>query len=191
MKLALNSPADQALFGTNCIAKIVQAIKEFSYPSSNAPASLDLNHLINLVTTVTRNQWKYVAEMDLELSPELLKISAIEGEINQMLVNLIVNAAQAIGEKQEADLGNIRIQTRNSNGGVELTIADSGKGIPPEIMPRIFDMFFTTKPPGQGTGQGLAITQAIVHRHNGKISVKSEPGAGACFTVWFPCVSTT
>jgi signal transduction histidine kinase len=186
LQTELPNATDEALHGTDCIAKIVLAIKEYSYPSSQSSAPVDLNHLINLVSTVTHNQWKYIAEMNFQLAPNLPRIMAIEGEINQMLVNLIVNAAQAISEMHSDSPGKITVTTRPEQNGVLVTVADTGIGIKPENLKSIFDMFFTTKPPGQGTGQGLAISQAIAHRHGGRIWATSELGSGACFSVWLP-----
>ena len=182
----LPAAADQALHGTTCIRNIVLAIKEFAYPSSKSSAPIDLNHLIHLVATVSHNQWKNLAEIVFDLDPVLPKIIANEGEINQMLLNIIVNAAQAIEEKHVSGKGKITVTTRSIDGGVQLTVGDTGKGIPPENMKFIFDMFFTTKLPGQGTGQGLAITQSIVHRHGGRIWAMSEPDNGSEFHVWLP-----
>jgi len=182
----LMAAADQALDGVGRVAKIVQAIKEFSYPTSRTPHPFDLNHMIDIVTTVTRNQWKHVATMRFDLSADLPRISGIEGEMNQVLVNLIVNAAQAIGEKGGSEPGTITLRTRRIDDEVELSISDTGTGIAVENQKKIFEMFFTTKPPGSGTGQGLAIARAIIHRHGGRIKVESEPGAGACFTIRLP-----
>ncbi|ARJ64786.1 hypothetical protein WV31_03400 [Magnetospirillum sp. ME-1] len=186
----LPAAVEQALDGTAQISKIVQAIKEFSYPSSKSAHPVDLNHMIDVVATVTRNQWKYVAEMECDLDPDLPKASVIEGEINQVLVNLIVNAAQAIAEKGGDAPGRIRVMTRRLGDEVELSISDTGPGIPEANLKLIFDMFFTTKAPGQGTGQGLAISRAIIHRHGGQISAESLPGAGACFRIRLPLTQT-
>ena len=186
LKAELPAAAAQAQDGTLRIAKIVQAIKEFSYPSSKLPHPIDLNHLIDVVATVTRNQWKYVAELEFDLDPDLPKISAIEGEINQVLVNLLVNATHAIAELGSSSLGRIKVKTQSLGDGVELTVRDSGVGIEPENLKQIFELFFTTKAPGQGTGQGLAITKAIIHRHGGQITAESDPGSGACFRIRLP-----
>ncbi len=176
----------QGLEGVRRIAKIVQAVKEFCYPSSREPQPCDLGHLIESAATVTRNAWKYCSELTLDLEPDLPPVLAIEGEINQMLVNLIVNAAQAIAEKKAPTPGTITIRTRRVGDAVSFAVADDGIGIPADRHKRIFELFYTTKPPGQGTGQGLAITAAIVRRHGGGITVDSEPGQGACFTVTLP-----
>ena len=176
----------QGLEGVRRIAKIVQAVKEFCYPSSREPQPCNLGHLIESASTVTRNAWKYCSELTLELDTEAPPVMAIEGEINQMLVNLIVNAAQAIAEKKSQSPGSIVIATKHLEDSVAFSIRDDGIGIPADRHKRIFELFYTTKPPGQGTGQGLAITAAIVRRHGGTVTVESEPGKGACFTVTLP-----
>lgn len=176
----------QALEGIDRIGEIVRAIKEFSHPSSKHPSPFDLNRVIEASATVTKNQWKYVADLDLKLDPALPLINAIEGEINQVLLNLLVNAAQAIAEKASGTQGHITVTTRQIDGSVEISIADTGVGIPADKHHKIFEMFYTTKPPGEGTGQGLAIVYSIVRRHGGTISVESEPGEGALFRVVLP-----
>ena len=176
----------QAQDGVRRIAKIVQAVKEFCYPSSREPQPCNLNHMIEAAATVTRTAWKYCAELELDLAPELPQLVAIEGEINQVLVNLIVNAAQAIGEKNAPSPGRIVVGTRHLDQRVQFFVADDGVGIPPERHKRIFELFYTTKPPGQGTGQGLAITAAIVRRHGGTVNVESALDQGARFTITLP-----
>ncbi|MGE5477541.1 MAG: ATP-binding protein [Bacteroidales bacterium] len=175
----------QGIEGVGRIAKIVQAVKEFCYPSSREPQPCDLNHMIQSAATVTRNAWKYVAEMEMELAADLPAVDAIEGEINQILVNLIINSAQAIAEKNGGK-GRIHMRTWRQDDMVAFSVADNGVGIPADRHKRIFELFYTTKPPGQGTGQGLAISSAIVRRHGGTITVDSQPGEGACFTVSLP-----
>ncbi len=182
----LPAAADQALDGVKRISAIVQAIKAFSYPSGKTPQPFDLNLAIETALTVTRSQWKNVAEIVCDLAHDLPRLNAIEGEVNQILVNLIVNAAQAIGQAERPQPGRITVRTRAINDFIELAIADTGVGIPQENLDRLFELFFTTKAPGEGTGQGLAITKAIVHRHGGTIKVKSEPGVGTCFEVLLP-----
>lgn len=177
---------NQGLEGVRRIAKIVQAVKEFCYPSSREPQPCGLGHLIESAATVTRNAWKYCSELTLELDTEAPPVMAIEGEINQMLVNLIVNAAQAIDEKKSPTPGSIVISTKTLGDSVAFSVRDDGIGIPADRHKRIFELFYTTKPPGQGTGQGLAITAAIVRRHGGTVTVESEPDKGACFTVTLP-----
>ncbi|MGE5503809.1 MAG: bacteriohemerythrin [Actinomycetota bacterium] len=182
----LPAAAEQSLAGIARISSIVQAIREFSYPSGKTPQPFDLNRAIQTAGIVTRNQWKYVAELVLDPEPNLPHVVGIEGEINQVLVNMILNAAQAIEEKNAGELGRIDIATRLSGDFVELSVADTGAGILPEHLDKLFDLFFTTKPPGKGTGQGLALSKAIILRHGGTITVASEPGKGACFRVRLP-----
>jgi len=176
----------QALTGIERISSIVDAIKAFAYPSTKEPQPFDLNKAVELAAVITRNQWKYVAELKLDLTPNLPRLTGLEGEISQVLVNLIVNAAQAIAEKHKGELGQILVQTRLDEDVIEIAVQDNGGGIPEENLSRLFDLFFTTKPPGQGTGQGLAITNSIVIRHGGKMAVESDFGDGACFRIQLP-----
>ena len=182
----LPAAAEQALAGVGRIASIVQAIKEFAYPSSKTRQPFDINRTAEVACTVTRNQWKHAAELKLDLAQGLPQVNGIEGEISQVLVNLIVNAAQAIHELGDQELGRIDVRTKCQGSTLVIEVADSGPGIARENLDRLFEMFFTTKPPGQGTGQGLAISKAIILRHGGTIDVTSEPGKGACFRVTLP-----
>ncbi|MBN9527400.1 MAG: PAS domain S-box protein [Alphaproteobacteria bacterium] len=187
--LAVEMPAaiDQCLEGIERVAQIVQAIKEFSHPSDKNVAAFDLNHAVESAVTVTRNQWKYVAELDLSLDPDLPLFTGNQGEINQVLLNTIVNAAHAIEERRTTEPGRIAVSTRLVGGEIELAIADSGVGIPADRREKIFEMFYTTKPPGKGTGQGLAITRTIiVQHHGGHIEVESTPGQGSTFRFLLP-----
>ena len=110
------------------------------------------------------------------------RITGFPGQIDQVLVNLLTNAAQALGPAG----GTIRVGARERADGVEMYVADDGPGIPPEVLPRIFDPFFTTKDVGEGSGLGLSIVHGIVDRHGGRIDVESAPGKGTTFRVLFP-----
>ncbi|MBL8700180.1 MAG: PAS domain S-box protein [Alphaproteobacteria bacterium] len=177
----------QCMDGMDRIGKIVQAVKEFSYPADREQALFDLNRTIEVAATVTRNQWKYVAELELDLAADLPHVPGDQGAINQVLLNMIVNAAHAIEEKGGDARGSIAISTRALSDGVEIRIADTGGGIPPEIRSRVFELFFTTKAPGRGTGQGLAISHAIVvKQHGGSITIDSEVGRGTTFVIKLP-----
>jgi len=147
---------------------------------------VDLNRIIANAAIVTRNQWKYVSTFRTDLDPALPIVTGNPSEIAQVLVNLIINAAQSIRSKVGNELGIIKISTRRDKDQVLITISDTGIGIPPENMSRIFDLFFTTKAPGEGTGQGLAISKSIALRHGGDIKAESAPGAGAVFTITLP-----
>jgi PAS domain S-box-containing protein len=187
MRGEIPAALEQSLDGIGRIAQIVQAIKEFSHPYGKEKAPLDLNHAIQTTLTVARNHWKYVAEVKLELDPTLPPVPCLGGEIGQVLINLLVNAAQAIESEGASDKGTIAIRTSRAGDHVEIEIADTGVGIPADKLHRIFDPFFTTKAPGKGTGQGLAICHAIVVKeHGGRIDVRSEPGVGTVFTVSLP-----
>ena len=175
----------QSLEGVQQVASIVQAMKEFSHPGSKSREAIDFNRAVENALAVSRNSWKHVAELETAFDDDLGSVSCVAAEINQVLLNLIVNAAHAM-EGGET-LGRLTVSTQQLDGVAELRVADSGCGIPEEICERIFDPFFTTKDVGKGTGQGLAIVQDIVvNKHGGEISVESTPGEGSCFVVRLP-----
>lgn len=181
---------DQSLEGLARISKIVKAMKEFSHPGSNEKCPTDLNRAIETTVTVARNEWKYVAEVETQLDSALPPVPCLQGELNQVILNLIVNAAQAIASvvgDGSRGKGKIRISTRRLKGCVEIAIGDNGPGIPPDIQSRIFEPFFTTKPVGKGTGQGLTMAHStIVKRHQGRIWFETELGQGTTFFVQLP-----
>jgi PAS domain S-box-containing protein len=188
------SALTQSLEGLGRIATIVRAMKEFSHPGSEDKQAIDLNHAIENTITVCRNEWKYVADMVLELEPALPLVSCMPGEINQVILNLVVNAAQAIKEGQKAEdysKGTITIQTSNDEHWAEIRIRDTGPGIPEKYWNKIFTPFFTTKAIGKGTGQGLAISHSvIVNKHGGTIQFESEIGKGTVFIIRLPLNSS-
>lgn len=169
------------------MSKIVKGIRLFSRADQQqAFEAYDLNELIKNTLLVAHNEIKYYANVEESLG-EIPAIEAIGGEINQVLLNLIVNAVQAIKEKDSEKMGIIRISTWYNTGFVYCAIEDSGIGVAAENMNRIFNPFFTTKPVGQGTGIGLSISyDIIVNRHHGEITVESHPGEGAKFTIKLP-----
>jgi signal transduction histidine kinase len=183
----------QSLEGMERIATIVRAMKEFSHPGSAEKQAIDLNHAIQNTITVCRNEWKYVAEMVLELEPNLPLVPCLPGEINQVILNLVVNAAQAIGEGQkegDSARGTITIKTSQNETWAEISIRDTGPGIPEKYRAKIFTPFFTTKDVGKGTGQGLAISHSvIVNKHGGTITFESEMGKGTVFIIRLPMIS--
>lgn len=181
---------DQTLEGVDRIVKIVRAMKDFSHPGSQEKASADLNRAIESTVTVTRAEWKYVADLKLNLDPNLPPVICFLGDFNQAVLNLIVNAAHAIGdvvkEKPETK-GLITVSSRQDGDMVEVRISDTGYGIPEQIRPRIFDPFFTTKAVGKGTGQGLAVVYcSIVKRHGGTVAFETELGKGTTFIIRLP-----
>lgn len=181
---------EQSLEGNARVANIVRAMKEFSHPGRDTPVYASLNEAVRTTMTVSRNEWKYVSELELDLDPELPEIECLPGPLNQVILNLVINAAHAIekvlprGSEQK---GSIRISTRRCGDAVELRVLDNGCGIPPDIQHRVFDPFFTTKEVGKGTGQGLAIARnVVVDKHRGTITFESEVGRGTTFIVRLP-----
>jgi PAS domain S-box-containing protein len=173
--------------GVDHVRQIVSAVKEFSHPDRKEITPEDLGAAIKTTATVSRNQWKYVADIEYDLDPSLPPVPCQIGKINQVLLNLIVNAAQAIEEAKRPERGLIRVSTRKSGKWAEIRVSDNGAGIKPEHQARIFDLFFTTKPPGRGTGQGLAICHSIVTRdHGGTIAFESQSGIGTTFIMRLP-----
>ena len=179
----------QSLDGLKRISKIVQAMKEFSHPGSEEKTPANINRAIETTIDVSRNEWKYCSELITEFDPELPQVPVILGEFNQVILNLIVNAAHSIDDvvRESGERGEIRITTTHDNEWAEIRISDTGKGIPEAIIKRIFDPFFTTKEVGKGSGQGLAIAwSVIVDKHGGSIEVESEQGKGSIFTIRLP-----
>lgn len=181
----------QSWDGVKRISTIVRAMKEFSHPGSKEKQPADLNQIINTTVTVARNEWKYVADMEMDLDPELPNIPLLASEMGQVILNMLVNAAQAIDEKQRekpnGEKGIITITTRELEDGVELRLRDTGAGIPEEARPHIFDFFYTTKEVGFGTGQGLAISHDVItQKHDGTLTFETELGKGTTFIIRIP-----
>ncbi len=179
----------QSFEGIERITKIVRAMKEFAHPGGEEAAYEDLNKAIQTTVEVSRNEWKYVAEMTTDFAPDLPPVFCQLGPINQVVLNIIVNAAHAIGDvvKGTRQKGRITISTRTVGDGVEIRITDTGGGIPETIREKIFDPFFTTKPVGKGTGQGLAIARSVVvDKHGGRIEVESQIDQGTTFIIRLP-----
>ncbi|HEU4779394.1 MAG TPA: ATP-binding protein, partial [Steroidobacteraceae bacterium] len=180
---------NQSLEGVDRVAKIVRAMKEFSHPAREKTAT-DLNRAIQSTITVASNEWKYVAEIDMDLDADLPAVHCSPAEFNQVVLNMIVNAAHAISDvvgDGGKGKGKIRVRTRADGDFAVVEISDSGTGMPLLVQQRIFEPFFTTKEVGKGTGQGLAIAHnVIVDKHGGAIKVTSSPGAGTTFTIRLP-----
>lgn len=181
---------EQSLEGTQRVATIVQSMKEFSHPGTKQKSVVDLNHAIQSTITVARGEWKRVADLETDFDNELPPVPCLPGELNQSILNLIVNAAHAIEsarQQDETSPGRITVRTRQVDPWAEIRISDTGTGISKKEQGKIFDPFYTTKPIGKGTGQGLAITHAVVvEKHGGTISVESEVGRGTTFTIRIP-----
>jgi signal transduction histidine kinase len=181
---------EQSLQGVERVAKIVRSMRELAHPGRGQKSPLDLNLAIRSAITMAQNEWKYVAQVLTDLDPLLPPVPCVADELHQVLLNILVNAAQAIGEvvgDGSKAKGAITVKTRLIGGWAEIQISDTGPGIPEENQDKIFAPFFTTKPPGKGTGQGLSIAHAvIVQHHGGTIRVSSPPGLGTTFVIRLP-----
>jgi two-component system, NtrC family, sensor kinase len=181
---------DQALEGVERVGRIVRAMKEFSHPGVTEKQNLDLNRAIESTIVVSSNEWKYFADLVTELDPQLPAVPCLPGEFNQVILNLIVNAAHAIAEvvgEAPTVKGTITISTRRDGAWAEIRIRDTGAGIPEHARVRVFDPFFTTKEVGKGTGQGLAIAHSvIVDKHGGTIQFETELKVGTSFVIRLP-----
>ncbi|MDA8094436.1 MAG: ATP-binding protein [Betaproteobacteria bacterium] len=170
----------ESLAGAERVARIVADLKGFSAVDQAGEASVDLNEQLRSVGDIAATQFRGRAELVLDLGP-LPAVRCQPGQLNQVFLNLMLNAIQAMEGR-----GQIRIATDVRDHQIRVRIADTGRGIPEDILPRIFEPFFTTREVGQGTGLGLTVSRDIVVAHGGRIEVESRVGAGTTFTVWLP-----
>jgi PAS domain S-box-containing protein len=180
---------DQTIEGVRRVSRIVKAMKEFSHPQRETMVAIDLNRAIETTMVVAQNELKYVADATTDFDPDLPLVSCLPGDINQVVLNLLVNAAHAIGDAASAGTprGRITVSTRRGHGHVEIRVADSGTGIPEHARAHVFEPFYTTKEVGRGTGQGLAHAHAtIVKKHGGQIDFETAMGRGTTFIVRLP-----
>jgi PAS domain S-box-containing protein len=175
---------ERTLEGVERVADIVRAMKELAHPDTEEHKAGNINRALETALTVARNEYKYIATVNAQLA-DIPPVTCNIGELNQVFLNLIVNAAHAIDSSgKDASTGLITVSTELCGERVAITIGDNGCGIPAENLERIFDPFFTTKEVGKGTGQGLAITRSIVvERHKGEINVQSTVGEGTKFVL--------
>ena len=170
----------ESLDGASRVRRIVQDLRDFSRPGETEWQFADLQACLESTLNVVWNEIKYKADVVRDYA-ELPPVECLPGQLNQVFLNLLVNAAQAIPER-----GVITLRTRCDGDVVRISVEDDGCGIPPEIRDRIFDPFFTTKPVGKGTGLGLSVTYGIVEKHGGRIELDSAPGRGSRFVVCLP-----
>jgi two-component system NtrC family sensor kinase len=171
--------------GVSRIAKIVRAMKELTHPGPREATAVDLSHALQNALEVTAASYRYVADVETEFTA-MPPVVCFGSDLNQVFLNLIVNAAHAIEDKH-AGRGRLRVQTSMDGDAAVIAISDTGGGIPEAHRDRVFDAFFTTKEVGRGTGQGLAISRSIVvDRHGGTLTFDSTPGAGTTFYVRIP-----
>jgi len=175
--------------GIGQVADIVRAMRQMSHPGTGDMLFFDINASVRDIVVITRNAWKHVADVALELSPELPMVYGLPHEVSQVLLNVILNAAQAVEERviQEPwQRGRIVVASRLTPGMLEVAVSDNGPGMDEAVRSRIFDPFFTTKAVGKGTGQGLAISHAVMARHGGSIHCSTRLGEGTTFFIHFP-----
>lgn len=176
----------QSLSGIERVTHIVKAMKDFSHPGSANKEPADINNAIKSTALVCSNRWKYAADIEYQLDENLGAVPCLLGELNQVILNIIVNAADAIesfrGDSGEKGL--IRVSTRMLDDVVHISVEDNGGGMPESVRAKVFDPFYTTKAVGKGTGQGLAISHdVIVNKHGGKISCDTQDGVGTTFMI--------
>ena len=181
----------QSRDGLERVTKIVKSMKDFSHPGSESTTTPRRQQRAGLDQgPSTTSEWKYVADLEIEPAEDLPTIRCFAGELNQVLVNLIVNAAHAIADRQAGEPGHrgrITVGTRRQGDRAEIRVSDNGSGIPDDVRARIFDPFFTTKDVGKGTGQGLALVHGVVvNKHGGSVRVDSTVGSGTTFTLDLP-----
>jgi signal transduction histidine kinase len=179
---------ESSIEGLGRIATIVRSMKEFAHPDQGQKTFADLNQAIRSTLVIAHNEYKYVAALDTEFG-DLPPVECYLGEINQVVLNLLVNAAHAISDvvKDTGNLGKLTVRTRLDGDRVEISIGDTGTGIPETARENIFDPFFTTKEVGKGTGQGLAIARSVVvNKHGGTLRFETECGKGTTFFIRLP-----
>jgi two-component system NtrC family sensor kinase len=170
----------ESIDGAERVRRIVQDLRDFSRVGDSEWLPTDLHACMESSINVVWNEIKYKAELVRDYG-ELPEVECIPSRLNQVFMNLLVNAAQAIAER-----GRITVSTRHCGERIEIAVADTGQGIAASALPKIFDPFFTTKPVGKGTGLGLSVSYNIVKSHGGDILVATQPGQGSTFTVVLP-----
>jgi len=170
----------ESIEGAGRVRRIVQDLRDFSHPGEAEWQSVDLHVGLESTLNVAWNELKYKAEVVRDYG-ELPLVECLSSQLNQVFLNLLVNAAQAIEAR-----GRITLRTRCEGDWVCIAVSDTGRGMTPEVRDKVFEPFFTTKPIGQGTGLGLSMAYGIVAKHGGRIDVASEPGRGSTFTVRLP-----
>ncbi|MFC1499000.1 sensor histidine kinase [Verrucomicrobiota bacterium] len=179
---------EQTLEGLKRVTEIVSAMKSFSRTDDlSVKSPTDINKAIEDTVTVSSHEWKDVAEIKMDLDPSLPMVSCFAGELKQVLINLITNAAKAIADTKTFSKGTITISSTHDDNQVMIKVSDTGPGIPEEIRDKIFDPFFTTRKIGEGIGQGLSYAySSITNRHEGKLTFETETGKGTTFVIQLP-----
>lgn len=171
---------DEVGMGARRISEIVKAVKDYSYMDQAPVQQVDVTVGLDNTLVILRPKLKAGIEIERDYQPGLPVIEALGSELNQVWTNILDNAIDAMGGR-----GRIRIRAFARDGDLVVEICDDGPGMPPEVRERIFEPFYTTKPPGSGTGLGLHIAYNVVARHEGRMEVRSRPGE-TCFEVSLP-----
>ena len=181
---------EQSLEGVNSVTRIVHSMRDFSHPGRGEKIPVDLNQTVESTLVVAAHEWKYVANLVKDFQPDMPRVLCLPGELNQVILNLVVNAAHAVAAANSGDSshkGTITVSTRHDGEWAEIKVRDTGTGIPEEIRDKVFEPFFTTREVGKGTGQGLAIARnVIVGRHHGTLTFETQEGVGTVFTIRLP-----
>jgi PAS domain S-box-containing protein len=188
LKAELPPALDRVVDGLARIAEIVRSMKEFSHADQEEMSRVDLNRAIASTLVIARTEYKYVADVVTDFCEDLPHVTCHGGQINQVVLNLVVNAAHAIEDvvRGTGKMGQITVRTSVQDGFAVISVADTGGGIPEAIRKRIFDPFFTTKEVGKGTGQGLSIAHNVIKAHGGRLEFETEVGKGTTFYVRLP-----
>jgi len=180
---------EQTLDGIDRVSKIVKAMRTFSHPGSSEKNLIDINKSLETTIIISRNEWKYTCTVETDFEQDMPEIYGYHDDLNQVFLNMIINASHAIEEKfkSKSKLGLIKIKTETSGNKIIISISDNGMGISKENLSKIFNPFFTTKTVGKGTGQGLSICHSIiVDKHEGHIDLQSKEGEGTTFIITLP-----
>jgi signal transduction histidine kinase len=184
---------DRALEGIGRVGSIVRSMTEFAHPDSRTKADVDINRAIRTTLNMARNEYKSVADLETDFG-DIPTVHCHAGDVNQVILNLLLNAAHAIGDTVQGTSakGRIGVRTRAIGGYVEISITDTGDGIPEDVRGRIFEPFVTTKEVGRGTGQGLALSRGIVvDKLKGSLHFETETGKGTTFFIRLPVAEVT
>jgi signal transduction histidine kinase len=182
----VSTTIQQCREGTQQVSRIIRSMRIFT-SNNSAHEPSDLNKLIRDIIDISRYQWQSIGGLETDLDETLPLVSCSPSEMHQALINILLNAVQALEESLKQERGKIIISTGMDEKYAQISISDNGNGIPEEAQEQIFNPFFTTRDVGQGTGQGLTLSHDIVVRkHNGKLDFKTETGAGTTFTLQLP-----
>ena len=184
---------ERSLDGLSRVRTIVRSMKEFAHPDQSEMRAVDLNHAIASTLTIANSECRHVADVKTEFG-ELPLVTCYVGDINQVVLNIVVNAAHAIEDavKGTGRRGEITVRTHRVADQVVIAIGDTGGGIPEDARERLFDPFYTTKEVGKGTGQGLSIARSvIVGKHKGTLTFETELGRGTTFFITLPIAEAT